>query len=572
MKYGIRIISLVFLFSLLTGKGFSQKPVVQKDIALVRYMPDQPFPYKMKDWKYITRKQDALLFDFNAKGVYLPLIWWDDTQTNFPIRSFGLPSYVGSIRNREKKNRYESLPTIGSVLGASLVGINKSSQGGNDFVTMCKQFYNKTNGVNLVMNDVNRKPGNSFWYEIWPGMAFNMLADLYPQNNELSEVMRQNAENWLPVVSGLAQNKTYPDFNFTSYDFKTGKGFYNGRWREPDAAAGMAWLQFTAWKRFGDTKFINAVKTSMDFLQNRPAKEGVFYEIMMPYGAYLAVRMNAELGTGYDELKMLNWCFDGDNSDRDGWGVMAERWGAYDVSGLVGQKKWEQYAFAMNTYSHAAALVPIVKYNPAYARTIGKWMLNLANSSRLFYGDEHPRNRQSSAIWDGDPDHVICYEGVRKDLDHNNYFQVFKGVLADEGPYGIGDQVKQGTSFTDICPYGSAWVGMLAAIVDTTDVNMILKLDCNATDFFGKREFPTYLFFNPFHEIKQVSYDAGDKEVKLYDLVGRKFLPGTYQGKIKLDIPANDARLIVQVPADSKPVIKNNQLFVQNQIVDYRVK
>ena len=59
----------------------------------------------------------------------------------------------------------------------------------------------------------------------------------------------------------------------------------------------------------------------MAFLQNRPQKEGTFYEIMMPYGAYLAVRMNAELGTAYDELKMLNWCFDGNNSDRDGWGV-----------------------------------------------------------------------------------------------------------------------------------------------------------------------------------------------------------------------------------------------------------
>lgn len=44
----------------------------------------------------------------------------------------------------------------------------------------------------------------------------------------------------------------------------------------------------------------------------------------------------------------------------------------------------------MNTFSQAAALVPIVKYNPAYASTIGKWMLNLANACRLFYADEHP--------------------------------------------------------------------------------------------------------------------------------------------------------------------------------------
>ena len=74
--------------------------------------------------------------------------------------------------------------------------------------------------------------------------------------------------------------------------------------------------------------------------------------------------------------QILNWCFDGDNSDRDGWGVICERWEEYDVHGLVGQKKWEQYAFVMNTYAQAVALVLIVKYNPAYAHSIGKWMLN----------------------------------------------------------------------------------------------------------------------------------------------------------------------------------------------------
>ena len=37
--------------------------------------------------------------------------------------------------------------------------------------------------------------------------------------------------------------------------------------------------------------------------------------------------------------------------------------------------------------------------------------------------------------------------------------------MSDEGPYAIGDQVKTMSSATDICLYGSAWVGMLASIV-----------------------------------------------------------------------------------------------------------
>jgi hypothetical protein len=562
----------VMLFMTTSTDLFSQKPIQQTPIRLVQYMPERPFPYKMKDWSRIAKKQDSLFFDFNAKGRFLPLIWWDDSKTNFPIRSFGLPSYVGSLRNLDKNGKYESLPVIGAVLGASLAGIDKSNQNGNDYVTMCKQFFNKANGEGKVLNTTSRKIGNSFWYEIFPGMAFHMLVDQYPANTEISGLMKLNAESWLPVIQGLSKNRQYPDFNYTSYNTKTGEGLYNGRWREPDAAAGLAWLQFSAYKRFGEQRFLEAAKSCMDFLQNRPAKEGVFYEIMMPYGAYMAVRMNAEMGTSYDEMKMINWCFDGDNSDRDGWGVMAERWGNYDVHGLVGQKKWEQYAFAMNTYSHAAALMPIVKYNPAYAHSIGKWILNLANASRLFYADEHPRNRQSSAVWEGDPDHVICYEGVRKDLDHENFFKVFKGVLADEGPYAIGDQVKNNTSFTDICPYGSAWSGMLAAIVDTTNVEMILRLDCNATDFFGDRSFPTYLYYNPFPEQKEIEYEAGDKPVQLYDLVNRAFIPGTQQGKVKLAIPGNDVRLIVQVPAGAKPVVKGNKLMLQDKVISYKAK
>lgn len=384
--------------------------------------------------------------------------------------------------------------------------------------------------------------------------------------------MKINAESWLPAINGLSKRKEYPDFNYTAFDFKSGQGYYNGRWREPDAAAGLAWMQYTAWTKWKENKFLDATKACMKYLQNRPAKEGPFYEIMMPYGAYLAVRMNAELGTSYDELKMLNWCFDGNNSDRDGWGVMCERWGKYDVHGLVGQKKWEQYAFAMNTYAHAAALTPIVKYNPAYARNIGKWMLNLANASRLFYPDEHPKNRQTSAYWLGDPNHVISYEGVRKNLDNGNGFNVFKGVLAEEGPYGIGDQVKSLSSRTDICPYGSAWVGMLASIVDTTNVERILKLDCNVTDFFGNRTYPTYLYFNPFYESKKVNINVGSQPIKIYDLISKKIIKQHVQDNTEIDISGDHAMVIVLIPANAKTRIKGNKMIINDVVIDYKVK
>lgn len=106
MKKKILQIKLLALILFLSGISlvYAQKPVKQKDIDLIRYMPNLPFPYKMKDWKAIAAKQDKLLFDFEAKGIGLPLIWWDDDQVNFPIRSFGIPSYVGSKQQEKKKS------------------------------------------------------------------------------------------------------------------------------------------------------------------------------------------------------------------------------------------------------------------------------------------------------------------------------------------------------------------------------------------------------------------------------------------------------------------------------------
>ena len=171
-------IVLILLAGILSTGTSVQSQVKQKDIRLVQYMPNMPSPYKMKNWKEIATQQDKLFYDFNAKGQNLPLIWWDDSRVNFPFRTFGLPSYVD--KRRLGGNTYESLPTMGSLISASLLNIDKSNYQGEDYVTMIRQFFNKKNGTNLILNGLNRKAGESFWYEIWPAMAYSMLVDIYP--------------------------------------------------------------------------------------------------------------------------------------------------------------------------------------------------------------------------------------------------------------------------------------------------------------------------------------------------------------------------------------------------------
>lgn len=249
----------------------AQKPIEQKEIRLVQYMPNIPFPYKMKNWKDIATKQDRLFYDFNAKGQNLPLIWWDDSQVNFPFRTFGLPSYVD--KRRLGGNSYESLPTMGSLISASLIGVDKSNDDGKDYVSMIRQFFNKKNGTNLILNGLDRKAGESFWYEIWPAMAYSMLVDLYPQKTEMQEPMKITVDNWYAAIQDLSEGREYPDFNFTAFNFKNRKGYHNKIWREPDAAAGLAWLQYISWIKYGDKKYLNATRQCMAFLQTVPRKK-----------------------------------------------------------------------------------------------------------------------------------------------------------------------------------------------------------------------------------------------------------------------------------------------------------
>ena len=99
---------------------------------------------------------------------------------------------------------------------------------------------------------------------------------------------------------------------------------FTGNWREPDAAAAVAWLEYIAWLKWGDPKYLNAADWCLQYLDKITLNP--YYEVLLPYGAYLAARMNAELNRNFDIDKIINWCFD--PSDRRlGWGVIAENWG-----------------------------------------------------------------------------------------------------------------------------------------------------------------------------------------------------------------------------------------------------
>ncbi len=529
------------------GPATPRRIAGQRSIQAVDLMPNLPKPYKMIDWRGKARAYDRFVFDFNARGEFLPLIWLDESRVNIDRATFGLPSYVGD--DRERGGWQESITCMGAVLGATIAGVDKRKQE-HDYVAMCEAFFSSRNGQNVVLNNQNQGTGGSFWYELWPSIVFYALADRYPGTASMDAIVRTSANRWRDAIEALRG-----DFDHTAFDLGKMQPVDNGQWKEPDAAAGLAWIEYTAWKRFGDRKHLDAAEQCMRFLDQR--EKNPYYEVLMPWGTLIAARMNAEMGRHYDVDKMLNWCF-GISDCRGGWGVVLGNWGGYDCAGLAGSvDNRGGYAFAMNTFAEAGALVPLVRYDARYARAIGKWMLNLANAARLFYPNETPN--QCCGFWKGDPQGAIAYEGLR---------YAWQG----KSPCATGDPVemKWGPK-TDRGLYGSGYVGFLGGIVRKTNVTGILQLDCLATDFYRDRAYPTYLLYNPHAAAKTVTIDVGARPSRLYDAATHRTLKTGARGRTPVTIAPDTAIVLVVAPANAKAEKSGGKLRVGGVVVDYRL-
>jgi len=401
----------MMLWALLACVAGSAARAGQLPLERVEQMPRHPRPYILRDWAKVARDYDAFVFDVGRKGEHLPLIWWDDTRHNVPIQGFGLPSYVGTP-HQTHGSQHEAINCIAAVVGASLVGIDKTDQRGHDFVRMCQRYFNRDNGLRLYQNTVRHSTGGTFWYETYPSLLAAQLLWLYPKTGDLERHLTTTADRMREAILALSDGEGIPDFDHLAFDYARMAPTDNGRWKEPDAAAAYGWLEYMAHVRTGDLKYLDAADRCMRFLERREANP--FYEVLLPYGAVLAARMNAELGRDYDVRRLLAWCF-GPSASRPGWGVIAETWGGVDASGLTGSIPGG-YAFAMNTFDQLSTLAPLPRYDDRWARAIGRYLLHGASAARLFYANAHDTEHQSSADWARrhDRDSCISYEGCRR--------------------------------------------------------------------------------------------------------------------------------------------------------------
>lgn len=407
----LRILPVVAWWMTTGGAGYlgAAEETSQSPIPRVEKMPNLPRPFAMRDWSQVTCDYLDLVFDFKQKGAHLPLVSWLDAGHTM----VSLPSYVGGPKDPEAVNY------LAAVISGSLVGLDMQHYRGQDWVRLGTNFFNAEQGV--YVNRPKGGTGDSFWYDIFPNVLFYQLNDLYPGNPSRDQQALSVAQKWheaCVTLGGKTDPLALPNFDHTGLNLKTMQPVEKG-WIEPEGAAGIAWLEYMAWLKFKDPRFLTTADWCIRSLESKPVEQNPLYEVLLPYGALIAARMNAELGRDYNVAKLVNACFEprGRPQARPGWGVITDRWNGLDVHGLVGSTTdGGGYAFAMNTFQWAGALVPLARYDTRYARDIGKWTLNVANASRLYYPNAHDPEHQSSFDWSKayDGKSVIGYEGIRK--------------------------------------------------------------------------------------------------------------------------------------------------------------
>jgi len=570
MRKTYSILLALIIFSSCEQKA---EKVEQIMIDRIKMMPDQPAPFKMIDWKEKAQQYDEYVYNINLKGPYQPFLWIDSAHRNFPQNTFGLYTVIGDVRQGPKGSTefHEALNSIGSVMGAGLIGIDKTHQNGFNYVKMVQNYFNSTNGWNIMMNNTNPDVaslgggyGRDWWYDVFPNVLFYGVSELFPGVSKADSLQHIIAEKFFKADSTLQGN-----YDYSYFDYHQMKGVSSNIPHQQDAAAGHAYVLLCAYEKFGDARYLKGAKSAMDVFVNQ--KESRFYEVLMPFGALVAARLNAEHGTSYDIKKILDWTFEGCKAadGRTGWGVMAERWGDFDVHGLQGSiTDGGGYAFLMNSFDMAWPLVPMVRYDSRYAAAIGKWMLNLSNAARLFYPYEIDDQHQWLPSKKDITKNVIAYEGLRKE-DIRYQKESMKGI----SPVALGDGpqwVKGQPEESMFSLYSSSQVGILGAIVRTTNIEKILQLNCNATDFYQKNSFPTYLYYNPYDTLQTVCYNNDTQEaVDLYDALLHEWLNKDVAADGCFEIAAKAARLIVVLPAGSKIKQKEGKYLVGTKIVAY---
>jgi hypothetical protein len=486
-------------------------------IERLEMLPKRPTVYEPKDWGKAARSCYKLIFDHQRQGEHLPIMSIEHSEEKGTV--FALKTYVG--RHEEGKVDNEALVSMGAVLGASRLNMLDDLNSPIDLIDRLCVFFDEDEGI--FLNNLDSYSGETFWYDLYPNVLAMSISLRHPEQKRLGSYVKKSIETLSSAVFDLSQkNEGIPDFRLTGYSFKDKREKINGRWIEPDGAAGIAWICYMGWKKYGDDKYLRAAELCMDFLDRYPNNS--LYEVLLPYGTYVAARMNAECGKNYQTQKLFSDMW-GPSDNRYAWGMLLDERGPHELSGLMGSTlDFGGYGFAMNTYVYVDMVLSSLVYDPRPLDLVSKWVLNATHNSKAFYGDGLPKTHQTCREWldAHDTDYSLAYEGVGKTREDGGHYGA-KGVsYSGLSPVAMGDPLLHGWAKTDIGIYGSAYIGLMSSRVMKSSNENIAAFRCSGGDL-DDQPFITNLYYHHGDEDQMFIISDGEQH-RLYDQTQNTFL------------------------------------------------
>lgn len=146
--------------------------------------------------------------------------------------TFGLYTAIKDIRqgkNANKREFHESLNSLAAILGAGLVGIDKTNQDGYNYVKMVQNYFNSDNGWNIVMNNTTPSVallgggyGRDWWYDVLPNALYYAICDVFPNVDGAEKIQKSIAEQFVKADSVLNGN-----YDYSYFDYAQMKGMVN---------------------------------------------------------------------------------------------------------------------------------------------------------------------------------------------------------------------------------------------------------------------------------------------------------------------------------------------------------
>ena len=581
------------------------------------YWPEPIFHDGFTPWRQIAQNFDAIVFNTrpNAHGdVGIMTTPWAQYNLLRGADGFGVDAYYG--RNYPyPKDAYQGIVAMGAIYGGTLAGIDYSAVHRDglppNLVRLVKKWFAADKGADMFLNNVHGTGGVDWWFDIYVNILACQLGELYrdkadtPGEPKLTELCRKSIDRWYEVTDSLRDGGTTPEFAYKavqlidglvggSKDIRakslqpiaacdTGKpgyralniqrhhdahqicfGFpnFNGDTFESDSAGGIAYLGLLGYEGSHSPRDRQLADWALSFLDH--TNYNPLYESMLPYGALASARMNAELGAHHQTEKLLGEIFS--QSDvRYQFGVIGKSWGAAPAYGFVGGRwtgvgiakpRGPDYAFALNTMEFAANLAPIPRYDPATARTLGKYLSHVAHNARYFYPKylsfmDAPTARYIASAGEPSLEMALPFEGLKSK---------FPGQVENE-PFGTGDALKanrHGAYTTDLGIYSGLFAGAMAKLFNPTAIENIYQIDLVGAEIPAPAAYPTYLLYNPYDQPKSTPVRAdlirnanpklSNGDYFLYDAVSKKILARHVADDAPILIPAHESVVIVAVP------------------------